>query len=74
MRAKWSIIFFIVSASMFFLIQVLTQVRLLLLHTGAMDGDTAYSYFYSALIWIPLLLLFLSLIFAHLYLKDRNRK
>lgn len=42
MYAKWSIILFIVSAFMFFLIQLLTQVRLLLLRCGAMDGDTTY--------------------------------
>lgn len=74
MYAKWSIILFIVSAFMFFLIQLLTQMRLLLLRSGAMDGDTTYSYFHSNLIWIPLLLLVASLIFAHFYFKDKWRK
>ncbi|TGA98859.1 hypothetical protein E4665_05900 [Sporolactobacillus shoreae] len=69
MYLRIGITLFSISAVMFFAIQVLSEVRLLLIDSGQLNGDNTYTYFSSSLIWIPLILFILSLISIWYHLK-----
>lgn len=65
MYIKFAFVLFITSAAMFFCIEPLNKVYSMLLSGGVLQtGDTDYSYFSSTLIWIPLILLILSIVAA----------
>lgn len=70
---KIGIIFFSLSATMFFAIQLLTKIRSLLISSGVMAGDHDYTYLTTSLVWIPLILLIMS-IFAIWYHFNKVQK
>ncbi len=65
------IYFFITSMVMFFVIQLLTEYRLLLIESGRMNGDYTFTYFASSLVVIPLILFIISLVLIWSYYKKK---
>lgn len=73
MYFKFSLLSFITSLIMIFVIQLATFYRNLQIKTGRMDGDTTYTLLSSSLIVIPIILFVLALIFFQLHIKDKQK-
>lgn len=74
MYTKFAFILFVTSAVMFFCIELLNKIYSMLLSGGVLqEGDTNYSYFSTNLIWIPLILLVLSIASAYYSFYKKNK-